>query len=204
MAQSIVPSGYFGTGSENIHIIENFIDTDICDEIQKFLTNDEIWKISKETTKEKNDFWVDKVLPSKFFNKEKFYPYLVKKMNELEQKICDTFNVSLKYPEKRVFFTVVRWVDGSEQDPHGDKENEDGSPQRFDSILDYDISTIIYLNDNYDRGELYFPQHDISIKPTKGMVVMFPGDRYYIHGVSKIENGTRFTIPRFWTVDKLI
>ena len=204
MTQSIVPSGYFGYGPENIHVLENFLDPDVCDQMYDFLMNDKIWEDARATTQEKSDFWLDKVLPSKHFNKEKFYPHIVKKMNELEQIIGETFNVSLKYPEKKVFFTIGRWVEGSYQGPHGDKENEDGSPQRYESLLDYDISTILYLNDNYEGGELYFPQHDISIKPTKGMVIMFPGDRYYIHGVSKIENGTRFTIPRFWTVKEIL
>lgn len=35
------------------------------------------------------------------------------------------------------------------------------------------LSNLIYLNDNYDGGELYFPYHDLKIKPEPGMLISF-------------------------------
>jgi hypothetical protein len=45
------------------------------------------------------------------------------------------------------------------------------------------ISNLLYLNDNYSGGELYFPQHKIKIKPEPGMLVSFPGNWFNRHGI---------------------
>jgi len=45
------------------------------------------------------------------------------------------------------------------------------------------ISNLLYLNDDYDGGELYFPYHDIKIKPEPGMLVSFPGNWYNRHAI---------------------
>lgn len=45
------------------------------------------------------------------------------------------------------------------------------------------ISNLLYLNDNYDGGELYFPKYDLLIKPEAGMLVSFPGNFYNRHGI---------------------
>ena len=45
------------------------------------------------------------------------------------------------------------------------------------------ISNLIYLNDNYLGGEIYFPQHKLKIKPEKGMLISFPGNWNNRHGI---------------------
>lgn len=45
------------------------------------------------------------------------------------------------------------------------------------------ISNLLYLNNNYDGGELYFPEHEIRIKPEPGMLVSFPGNWYNRHAI---------------------
>lgn len=45
------------------------------------------------------------------------------------------------------------------------------------------ISNLLYLNDDYDGGELYFPYHNIKIKPEPGMLVSFPGNWYNRHAI---------------------
>lgn len=64
------------------------------------------------------------------------------------------------------------------------------------------MSAIIYFNDDYDGGEIWFPNLDISIKPPKGSLVYYPssGDDY-IHGVKPITSGYRYAIPACFTSD---
>jgi hypothetical protein len=45
------------------------------------------------------------------------------------------------------------------------------------------ISNLLYLNDNYSGGELYFFHHDLKIKPEPGMLVSFPGNWYNRHAI---------------------
>lgn len=50
------------------------------------------------------------------------------------------------------------------------------------------ISNLLYLNDDYLGGELYFPYHDIKIKPKAGMLISFPGNWYNRHGIMPADN----------------
>lgn len=60
------------------------------------------------------------------------------------------------------------------------------------------LSIIIYLNNDYDGGILYFPDQGIEIKPEPGMMVMFPGNLHFLHGVTKTSGANRFTVS-LWT-----
>ena len=98
---------------------------------------------------------------------------------------------------------IVKWNVGDRQEPHADKEfhigEEKGRPNDFPY---YDIASLFYFNDDYEGGELYFPQHGIEFQPKPGAAYFFPGDMHYAHGVRPIKSGARFTSPFFWTILK--
>lgn len=97
-------------------------------------------------------------------------------------------------------FQFVRWREGNNlEPPHADAENLDGSDHPF---FYRNYASIIYLNDDYEGGEIYFPTLNIrpNIKP--GTLVSFPGTLEYLHGVSTVTRGTRYTIAGFFTFDK--
>lgn len=57
-----------------------------------------------------------------------------------------------------------------------------------------EYSTVIYLNDEFDGGEIYFPNKGFTYKPVKYSAVFFPGNSYeYEHGVNAITSGERYT-----------
>lgn len=94
---------------------------------------------------------------------------------------------------------IRRWDAGEEQQLHADGENLDGSPNET-YIVDY--GSIMYLNDNYLGGEIYFPQYELNIAPKAGTLIFFPSSKYYLHGVRKILAGVRYTSPHFWVPQK--
>lgn len=55
------------------------------------------------------------------------------------------------------------------------------------------VSSIIYLNDNYEGGELYFPILDIKIKPKAGDVILFPSTYIYLHGAANVVSGVKYS-----------
>jgi predicted 2-oxoglutarate/Fe(II)-dependent dioxygenase YbiX len=57
---------------------------------------------------------------------------------------------------------------------------------------------LLYINDDYEGGELDFRDHDLTIKPKAGQLITFPGGFLNIHQVKKVESGTRHTIGAFW------
>ncbi len=113
--------------------------------------------------------------------------------------------ISEKYKEaiELVFGRSVRantshaqkWDVGGFASPHSDNSDFDGNPNPF-QINKY--VGILYLNDNYEGGELYFPEHNISFKPNAYSYICFPGGVENIHGVSEITSGTRYTMVSFW------
>lgn len=74
-----------------------------------------------------------------------------------------------------------------------------GMHEHFDSSRPNDIATLIYLNNDYDGGEIYFPELEISIKPEAGDLICFPDTPDFVHGVKPIRSGTRYTSPRWIT-----
>jgi predicted 2-oxoglutarate/Fe(II)-dependent dioxygenase YbiX len=91
------------------------------------------------------------------------------------------------------------WEQGSCLPPHTDNSNPDGSPH---SSAWRDFSSIVYLNDDYDGGELYFTAQDRVLKPQRGMLVAFSAGYHHEHGVLKVTRGRRLTMPAFYTFDE--
>lgn len=63
------------------------------------------------------------------------------------------------------------------------------------------VSAIIYLNDDYQGGELDFPHHGIKIRPQKGMLVLFPSNFAYSHVSHPISEGIKYAIVT-WLRDR--
>lgn len=93
---------------------------------------------------------------------------------------------------------IVRWLPGNLQLPHADSQYESGEPHPFHWR---EQASIIYINSDYEGGEVYFPKHGLEIKPEPGMLATFPGTTEYMHGVRAVESGIRYTIASFWTTD---
>lgn len=74
-----------------------------------------------------------------------------------------------------------------------------GMHEHFDSNRPNDIATLIYLNDDYEGGEIYFPELGVGFKPRPGDLLCFPDNPNFIHGVRNIESGIRYTTPRWFT-----
>jgi predicted 2-oxoglutarate/Fe(II)-dependent dioxygenase YbiX len=108
--------------------------------------------------------------------------------------------------------SIRKWCPGEEQDPHGDCEavffrDDSGiqmEPINNPSSLFIEYAALTYLNDDYEGGEIYFPEYDMEIKPKAGTLVFFPGSDLYTHGVRPITSGTRYAIMTFFTTPKLV
>lgn len=74
-----------------------------------------------------------------------------------------------------------------------------GMHEHFDSTKPNDIATLIYLNEDYDGGQIYFPELNIYIKPNEGDLICFPDTPDFVHGVKPISEGIRYTAPRWFT-----
>lgn len=55
-------------------------------------------------------------------------------------------------------------------------------------------STVFYLNDDYEGGEIEFPSFSIKYKPSAGDFIMFPSSYAYRHRVTPVTSGVRYSI----------
>lgn len=60
------------------------------------------------------------------------------------------------------------------------------------------LSTVSYLNDDYEGGEIEFPNSKIKIKPPAGSIIFFPSNFLYVHQVHAITKGARYSLPHWY------
>jgi len=60
--------------------------------------------------------------------------------------------------------------------------------------VDRDLSMVFYLNDDYEGGDFVFPDLKIRVRPEPGMLVCFPSNHHYKHGVEPVTKGKRYSI----------
>lgn len=85
--------------------------------------------------------------------------------------------------------TLKKYYTGQGMGPHYD--GQDG-----DSYLKFSLVT--YINDDYEGGELVFPNHGVTIKPKAGSLVMFPSQEPYIHQAMPIKSGYKYIYNTHW------
>ena len=94
---------------------------------------------------------------------------------------------------------LVRWHKGVELLPHADNVEPDGRPN---TSPHRSFSSLVYLNDDFEGGETYFPGHGIRFKPERGGLVLFGAGTEYVHGVSRVKSGLRYTYAGWFTYEK--
>lgn len=55
------------------------------------------------------------------------------------------------------------------------------------------VSSVMYLNDDYEGGELWFPYLNINFKPEAGDIILFPSTYIYAHSSRKVISGTKYS-----------
>jgi predicted 2-oxoglutarate/Fe(II)-dependent dioxygenase YbiX len=63
------------------------------------------------------------------------------------------------------------------------------------------ISAVVYLNDDYEGGEIEFPNFKIKLKPEKGMLILFPSNYAYRHIAHPVLSGTKYSLVT-WIHDR--
>jgi hypothetical protein len=63
------------------------------------------------------------------------------------------------------------------------------------------VSPIVYLNDDYEGGEIEFVNQKVKIKPSSGMLILFPANFAFTHIAHPVTEGTKYAIVT-WLHDR--
>ena len=177
---------------DNIVVFENFLSKEECDAIIKYwdhsLKNGNLGWIrigfygSSAANLPVGDDMVDFGLPKDLVES------LSSRMKEAAELARGSGLKPIGVPHAQI------WVTGGFTHPHSDNSTN-GVYNAFERSK---WATFLYLNDDIEGGELYFPDHNVSIKPKTGLLAAFDGGHKNQHGVKLIASGTRYTIGQFW------
>jgi len=179
---------------DNIFVFDDIISDEICNDcisiIDRYAVNDESEYI-KDTKVKANSFMLNDSTSQtieyeirKDIN-EKLYGI----MNKLIHSICKKRNLTITSDSGFQF----RKIYGETQ------MHTDGIFRSYGESIEFGearlMAVIIALNGDYDGGQFYFPNQDVTIKLKKGQIITFPPFWTHPHATKTLENNTfRYTI----------
>lgn len=175
----------------HVHIIEDFLTPEECkyfyDIVLEYAEDDprdnflSVGMINKEMLA--NDYYPHQKDPEK---------KLLNIVNKVKEYYESTYEMHGKFGFDRAFGHVMQ--DGAHLVPHRDSEpNEEGI---YDGKRRSHVCSIL-LTDDYEGGDLVFPEKEITLKPKPGSLVLFPG--YYVtHSVTEVTRGPRVNFIFFF------
>ncbi len=177
-----------------------------------------------------NRCWKDRVINlntlyrQKNVNHKNIVTETIKIQKDMKNQVIDFFKMD--FPIYSESWEVVRWGKPyfDYQKPHIDFIDLDFDIEKIDEydlpdsskqyLLDAphlvdlyksrfagkNFTSMLYLNEDFEGGELYFPQHNnFEIKPRPGLLVIFSGNLRHLHGIREITTGMRYVHTTFWS-----
>lgn len=161
-----------GDSEENIIYIENALSKEEHNTILTYAKN--------------VDSWYDEPWDSKSVRFDrmpnKISDILQKLFTFTHDKAQSIYDVQLN-DFKSADLNILKFVKGFYLNPHLDTNSNESNH----------IASVYYINDEYSGGEINFPEHKIKIKPKANSLIIFPGNENYLHEVTRIQNGDRYS-----------
>jgi hypothetical protein len=159
-----------GNASSNVKIFKNYLKKELCEDILNLIKNTETSNIrSLQSNEALSLIYYDSIaLPEKY----------VPEIHSLMEK---EYKIKLKPRHAR----FAEW------------RHKKSQSIRIDDMGSKDSNHMagwLYLNDDYEGGELSFINQGLSFKPNAGDLIMFPGNFEYWYDV-KPASGSRYIMP---------
>ena len=172
---------------DRIFVIKDFISKEDCQNlIDKFAVNatyipeSEVIRSGFSVTIERDDY-------SQIINGNTLEAKVLAKM---ASALSGHYKTNMEI--KSIFHSIMDV--GGTNSPHWDNYVENGEE---------DVSSLLYLNEDFDGGVLSFINQKIYLKPEPGMFVFFRGDKDLLHEVEVVTKGSREALVGFsWPTSK--
>lgn len=155
------------------------------------------------------DAWKPWTYEHLFFNLQKFFPeskdvpdqdYYAKEMKVIADSLYNSLNNAFAHYSNILYPFAAKNIKAREHSIHLLKYSKTGHlPAHQDQgISSRVLSSVMYLNDNYEGGEIEFAQSKVKIKPEAGSIIFFPSNFLYVHEVHPILDGHRYSMPHWY------
>jgi Rps23 Pro-64 3,4-dihydroxylase Tpa1-like proline 4-hydroxylase len=170
--------------TSDVMIFPAFVKKDVCDKIVEFANARTEWQ--KAAT------YADHVI-GKENSARQAQALTVADFPQFDAAVYNIFNAALTEYRKEYVgvevseddpYQLLRYTKGGHYKPHLDRGSGNNRV----------VSGLIYLNDDYVGGALYFPRQEFTVQPQRGMVVMFPSFHTHLHASLDIESGTKYAL----------
>lgn len=177
---------------KNFLVIKNYLSDEYCDKIVKYLESDEARAHQNLISNEQESLTSENIVNSRHVllplcPNELRCDLLNLTFSTLCEVLSENYQVTFESTDPPHFIT---YPTGGHMDVHIDSGyiNE---KQEYVEIGRRDYSFLIYLNDDFEGGNIVFPKQQFYLPPQKGMLVAYPGNEEYPHGVMPVTKGTR-------------
>ena len=89
---------------------------------------------------------------------------------------------------------VLRYEPGGLYGPHSDSDHFLPAEGLWKKVIDRDMSMLLYLNQDFEGGELSFRQFNFIYRPRAGDLLFFPSNGQYAHQALPVRSGIRYVI----------
>ena len=165
-----------GSSAKNVYVIDNVLSNEEHQTLSNFINNSDQTLWIKEP-------WKTERIPQSSIPKDNI-ELLIKILTIARLKCIEYYNIELSDVVKGEYH-LMKLSKGNKMTPHVDTDY-----QKHQHIV-----CMYYVNDNYNGGEIVFPDYSIKIKPKSNSLIMFPGNENYVHEVLEVLEGFRYTFP---------
>lgn len=171
---------------ENIHVIKNFTTQEERDWFLNIAQSAE----EDDWGKDDREWWNKKIL---FIGEKNLnHPILITVMQRIKDLFDDKINESWAFGGSS---SIHRMQEGEAMFVHAD--NPSGT-HRENNYVQFGL--VLYHND-FDGGEVIYPELNLEYKPSAGDLLMHPGTTKYTHGTKPVLNGSVRYISTAWVFD---
>jgi hypothetical protein len=143
------------------------------------------------------------------FNDQKFFPephmispqdYYYKEMADVTAKMYQALDLAVDHYSTQVYPFAKANIKNREESINLLRYGKTGHlPAHQDQgVSTRVLSSVMYLNDDYEGGEIEFANSNVKIKPEAGSIIFFPSNFLYVHEVLPITNGYRYSMPHWF------
>jgi hypothetical protein len=183
---------YYKNAISNVDSIIDFIELSDKDNQSIFITKWEEWKSSSDETVygyAKNAFLGNqKILDNTSLNEFTICNNILVSFYSCIKHYCNSHGIDEPAIDRH--FSIKKYFNGADMGDHVDEHNNEEMPEPY-------LTSILYLNDDYEGGNLLFREQGLDIKPEAGGILIFPSVKPFFHNPRPTTSGTKYMIQIF-------